>query len=208
MKYKLIIFDFDGTLADTFTWFLTVADHLADKYRLKRLDRSQIETLRGLDIRQMLQHHKVPMWKLPIIARYLQKLLREDIEKVELFNGVDELIQNLARQNVLLAVLSSNSQHNIQQVLGAENTARIQYFECGVSLFGKSKKLKKLLEQTGISSSDALCIGDEVRDIQAARNLSIPFGAVSWGFTSIEVLKAHQPERIFSNVEDMAAQIS
>ena len=46
MTYKLVIFDFDGTLADSFPWALQVMDDVADRYRLRRINRADIDAIR------------------------------------------------------------------------------------------------------------------------------------------------------------------
>ena len=55
VTYKLIIFDFDGTLADSFPWFVEVSNALADRYRLKRMTEQEGATLRSLSARQIIQ---------------------------------------------------------------------------------------------------------------------------------------------------------
>ena len=79
MKYKLTIFDFDGTLADTFLWYVSVVNQVADKYNFKRIMKSEVETLRGYSARKLLNHLKVPIWKLPMITDYTRSLMVRDI---------------------------------------------------------------------------------------------------------------------------------
>ncbi len=64
------IFDVDGTLADSFPWFVEVSNALADRYRFKRMTEHEAATLRGLSARQMIEYLGVPRWKLPLIARH------------------------------------------------------------------------------------------------------------------------------------------
>ncbi len=60
VMYKLVIFDFDGTLADSFPWFLQVSNTLADRYRFRRMTEQEGTALRGMSARQMIQHFGVP----------------------------------------------------------------------------------------------------------------------------------------------------
>jgi len=207
LKYKLVIFDFDGTLADSFAWLISISDQVADRYNFKRLDKSQIETLRGYDVKKIIKDFRVPFWKIPSIANHLRKLMSENIQDIQMFDGIPVLLQSLADQGAVLAVLSSNSCQNIRQVLGPDNVARIRYYECGVSIFGKTAKIRKLLKQSGLQPGEAILIGDEIRDLDAARAIPIASGAVSWGYARVEALVAHSPSELFASVADIAEKI-
>ena len=207
MKYKLIIFDFDGTLADTFPWFMNKADILADKFKFKRLDMENLEQLRWLDAKQMIKQHGVSLWKLPLIANFIQKELAKDIQHINLFKGMDLLLERLAQAGARLVVVTSNSKDNVHQVLGSKNAALFSDFECGVSVFGKQGKFRKMLRKYGLQPGEAICIGDEIRDIQAAKKAHIPSGVVSWGYTSVQALLALAPDEVFFNVEEIFEKI-
>jgi phosphoglycolate phosphatase len=119
MKPRLVMFDFDGTLADSFAWFLEVSDAIADRFRFQRFDRSDLEGLRGLDFRTMMKRHRVAFWKLPFIARQARALMARDIDRIPLFAGVDTALAKLADGSAKLAIVTSNSRNNVQRVLGA-----------------------------------------------------------------------------------------
>ena len=207
MKYKLVIFDFDGTLADTFPFALDIVDQVVEKFGLKKFDRSEIEMLRGLDARRVLKHFEVPVWKMPAITSHVMGLLGQQIHLLTLFDGIAPLLKELTDQGIKIAVVTSNTYENVCKILGPENAALIEYYECGVRIFGKQAKLKKVLKQSGIAAKDAICIGDEIRDIQAAEKVHIPFGAVAWGYTNIEALMAFNPAEVFRQVAEIAEKI-
>lgn len=116
-------------------------------------------------------------------------------------------LKELADQGIKIAVVTSNTYENVCKILGPENAALIEYYECGVRIFGKQAKLKKVLKQSGVEAKDAICIGDEIRDIQAAEKVHIPFGAVAWGYTNIEALMAFHPAEVFTQVADIAEKV-
>ncbi len=207
MKYKLVIFDFDGTLADTFPFALDIIDQVVEKFGLKKFDRSEIDMLRGLDARRVLKHFEVPVWKMPAITSHVMGLLGQQIHLLTLFDGIAPLLKELADQGIKIAVVTSNTYENVCKILGPENAALIEYYECGVRIFGKQAKLKKVLKQSGVEAKDAICIGDEIRDIQAAEKVHIPFGAVAWGYTNIEALMAFHPAEVFTQVADIAEKV-
>jgi phosphoglycolate phosphatase len=205
-KYKLAIFDLDGTLSDSLPWFRRVVNSIADKHRFKRIEDDDVEMLRGKSSREIIRYLGVPMWRIPIIARDMRRLKSESVNTIPLFTGVDVMLQELSRLGVALAVVSSDAESNARKALG-ENAALISQFACGASLFGKAAKFKVILKRTGISAANAICIGDEVRDGEAARAAGIDFGAVSWGFAKTEALREAAPILMFERVSDIARLI-
>ena len=205
-RYKLAIFDLDGTLSDSLPWFRRVVNSIADKHRFKRIEDNDVEMLRGKSSREIIKYLGVPMWRIPIIARDMRRLKSESVNTIPLFAGVDVMLQELSRLGVALAVVSSDAESNARKALG-ENAALISQFACGASLFGKAAKFKVILKRTGIAAANAICIGDEVRDGEAARAAGIDFGAVSWGFARTEALQEASPILMFERVSDIARLI-
>jgi phosphoglycolate phosphatase len=207
VKAPLLIFDFDGTLADSFDWFLDTSDAVADRFGFDRFDRRDLEGLRRLDARQLLMRQRVPSWKLPLIARHARQLMARDIARIPLFDGMAAALARLAAAGATLTIVSSNSRANVLRVLGPATAALFSTLECGVSLFGKARKLRRVLRRTGVPAAQALFVGDEIRDAVAARSAGVAFGAVGWGYTRLDALRAQAPDRVFERVEDLAAAI-
>lgn len=197
MRYRLLVFDFDGTLADSFPFFLDAIDTLADKHGFRRIDRSRLATLRELDARQMLKHVGLPLWKAPRVGADFRAMMADAAPTIPLFDGVPAALERLHAGGVTLAILTSNSEHNVRVVLGERNAALFHHFSCGSALFGKHDKLRRLLKQAGVPAQDALCIGDEARDAEAARRAGVDFAAVSWGYTKVDALRAQEPVFLF-----------
>lgn len=202
-RYKMAIFDFDGTLADSGDWFLSIADDLADRFRFRRVPPDEIEGLRGHTTREVIRHLGIPRWKLPIIARHLHKRLAGETDKISLFDGVEPMLATLQAAGIRLALVTSNAEENARAILGADNIARFEQIECGASLFGKAPRYRRVLKRSGLAASDVLSIGDETRDITAARKVGIDAGAVLWGYALREVLNALQPVATFDAPGDV-----
>lgn len=207
VQYKMVVFDFDGTLADSFPFFLETFDTLADTHGFSRVDRSQLETLRGYDAGQIMQHVGLPFWKIPRVALHFKTLMAENIERITLFNGVDQMLRLLSGQGITLAIVTSNSYDNVCAVLGPENVPLITHYECGAALFGKRSKLRRLLADSNVKRQEILYIGDEIRDINAAHGEGLAFGAVAWGYTRIDTLLARSPEMTFASVDELSEKL-
>jgi phosphoglycolate phosphatase len=180
---------------------------VADRYGFPRQDAATIERLRGLSGRQLVRHLGVPAWKIPLIAAHVRKLKARDAQLITLFPGVERLLHRLAAAGVTLAVVSSNSHANVRTILGRELNGLITHFECGASIFGKQSRFERLGRRSGIPRAESLCVGDEIRDAEAARGAGFPFGAVTWGFTTREALLAQAPDELFSRVEEIGDMV-
>jgi phosphoglycolate phosphatase len=203
MQRELIIFDFDGTLADSLSWLMTVLDDVADRYGFMRLDPAHMSHLRGCDIWQVLEHQRVARWKVPLVARHLRARMQRDIGRIRLFPGIEHALQRLAAGGGRLGIASSNSSRNVSAVLGA-SAGLFRHLECGVSLNGKATRLKRLLEASGVPPARAWYIGDELRDARAAAQVGVAFGAVAWGYTHVQTLAAAGAHATFASAEDLA----
>lgn len=201
--YRLAIFDFDGTLADSARWMRGALNDVARLYRFNVLQDHEFEELRGKDTRAVLQHLGVATWKLPFVARHMRKLVARDAHLISPFPGVHELLRDLSDRGVLLAIVTSNAEENVRAILGPRSASRIRYYACGAGLFGKRAKFREVLRKSGIAPERAIAIGDETRDIDAAAAERIPAGSVTWGYASAELLRARQPAQMFDTVDEV-----
>jgi phosphoglycolate phosphatase len=207
MSYRLVIFDFDGTLADSLPWFRGVFNEVAIRHGFRTLQPAEFEALRGLPSREAMCRIGVPTWKLPIIAKDMKSLMARDIASIELFDGVSEMLRGLKSAGVRLAVVSSNSEANVRRVLGPDNAFRIDHFGCGVAIFGKAAQFRTILRHAGVEPAHALCVGDEIRDAEAALSLRIPFAAVAWGYATSESLRDHASVALFERVSEIVPAV-
>jgi phosphoglycolate phosphatase len=208
MKYQLVIFDFDGTLADSFPWFMEVFDQISDRFRFRKMARVELEALRSCGPSEILRRLGIRAWKMPFIASHMRSLMARDIDRITLFRGVDDTLRQLAEQGTAIAVVSSNSQENVRRILGPDNAALVRYYECGAALLGKQSKFRRVLARAGVPRQAAFSIGDEVRDLEAARRVGIAFGAVSWGYSDVASLRERAPAEVFETFEDLAQKVA
>lgn len=207
MKYRLVIFDMDGTLADSFPWFAKVLNTVADRYRFRRVAPHEVETLRGLSSRDILDWLGVPLWKVPLIARNMRALKTQHLHEIPLFPGTGRLLAALAARGAVLAVVSSDTESNVRHTLGPDNARLIAHYACESSMFGKRAKFRAVLRRSGIPAAQAIAIGDETRDAEAARAAGIAFGAVAWGYGHIDSLRPHAPDEIFFSLDEIVAKL-
>ncbi len=207
MRYSLVIFDLDGTISDSFPWFIGSLNTVADAFRLRPVADHEIEPLRRADVPEILKHLGVPRWKLPMIARYMRRLKSTQLGTISLFPGVDPMLRALKSSGVTLALVSSDSEANAKVVLGKDNAALFSDYDCSAALFGKAGKFRRVMRRARVEPTRVLAIGDEVRDLEAARAAGIDFGAVTWGYTAPERLLALKPDLVFETIEEIGGRL-
>ena len=207
MKYRLVIFDSDGTLADTLPWMRSIFNELAKEHGFKRVEPRDYEQFRDLHGSALLRELGLPLWKLPWVVSAMRRRMAEHTGQLSLFPGMSDVLHRLAAGGVQLAIVSSNSRENVERVLGQDNAKLITHFACGVSMLGKAARLRQVLRRCAVQPSQAIYIGDELRDAEAATKAGITFGAVTWGQHSQEILTTRNPAEIFATVQEMAEKL-
>lgn len=207
-RFDLAIFDFDGTLADSAAWFRANINHIAQRYRFRQVTEIELEGLRSQSNAAIIRHLEVPMWKLPFIANYMRKLVARDAHKIALFEGSRSMLSSLAEHGVAIAVVTSNTEGNVRRILGAETSKLVSSYACGASLFGKAAKFRAVVKAMKADPGRTIAIGDESRDIDAARKAGIAAGAVSWGYATAGLLRAQQPDHLFDTMDQIRQTVT
>jgi len=202
MAYGLVIFDFDGTLADSFAGFLAAIDAAAATHGFSPLDPQRHDEYRAMPPRALMRELGLPLWKVPAVSATMRQALSRDIDRMQLFDGATGLLRALRRHGIRTAIVSSNSQANVERELGHKYAAMIDHFGCGASIFGKRRKLRQALAEFDFAPRQVLCVGDEIRDAQAAAALGLDFAGVAWGYATRTALA---PQCRHGPFEDFAA---
>ncbi|MGD9921842.1 MAG: HAD hydrolase-like protein [Pseudorhodoplanes sp.] len=205
--YRLAIFDLDGTLVDSFPWFLQVVNDVAREFGFRTVAPDDVAGLRRAGAREILKHLGVPLWKVPHIATRMRAMKREHLRDIPLFPGVPEMLRALRDGGIEIALVSSDSEANARAQLG-DSTGCFSDFACGASLFGKAAKFKRTVRRAGIRTSDVIAIGDEMRDFDAAAAARLAFGGVAWGYADPDTLRARHPQAWFESVADIPRMLT
>lgn len=177
-------------------------NELAARHGFRAVDPQEVPALRRLGARELMQQVGLPARKLPAVTKDFIGLMRKDRGSVRLFEGVEPALLELQAKGIALGVVSSNARDNVMRILGPAARA-VRYFECGVSLFGKRARLRRVLRKSQVKKASALYIGDQPTDLEAARAEGVAFGAVAWGYGDMRSLQALGPEREFHQVADL-----
>lgn len=201
MKY--IIFDFDGTLADSTDVFINAWNLFAPKYQYDPIDLEGVIATKHLSLSQRARVYHFPMHKLPMIMPKVYRYFREHINEVKLFEGIKEMLDKLAEEGYQIIVLSSNEKENIELFFLQEKIHSISEVLTSSKIFGKDTVLKKFIKLKGLDANDLLYVGDELRDILACNKVNVPFMWVSWGIDGFDLIEKENPKYVVHKPEEI-----
>ena len=202
IPHSVVIFDFDGTLADTFVTSIRIFEKLTK--RAEPYSDDEIIRLRGFSAFHLVRELRIRPWKVPWLLARGRSQMKRKIDEIKVFDGISEVLSQLQAAGVPMYVMSSNSPGNIRKLLQAEGLDG--YFERvygNVGIFGKSKMLRRVIARNGLVAATTFYVGDEGRDMEAANRVGVHSVAVTWGYNSEELLARHKPESVARQPADL-----
>lgn len=196
---KAILFDFDGTLADTVPMMIDSVEELSNRFNLPNVKYKK--SLRDKDAKEIIKELKLPLLKIPRFLREAREILKPKLKKARLFTGISGVLKELSK-NYQIYIVTTNSREIVETVLG-KSKQYIDLISSESSIFGKAAKIKNLLKKTGLRKDEAMYVGDEIRDIEASKKLNIKNIAVTWGFNSKKALKQKYPNFLAEKPSDL-----
>jgi HAD superfamily hydrolase (TIGR01549 family) len=205
MPPSCLIFDFDGTIADTFQAILRISNRLADEFRYKKILPSEVDFYKGKSSQEMVRLLKVPRLKIPRIVARAAEELHYEIETIEPFAGLPEALRLLRDSGITLAILTSNSADNVSRFLKHHNMEYFDHIITASRIWGKNRVLEKMIRQIGWRKEEILYVGDETRDVEAAHKARVAVAAVTWGYNSHQALAERNPLYVIDRPEDLVS---
>lgn len=182
MGDRAVIFDFDGTLADTIGVALDIYNSiLVPKFGTVPIQKSEIPELRKFGYKKVMKLKKVSIFDLARMLPIMPRLLKQRMDEVDPYAGVVEVIAELKRQGYKLGVLTSNDQSLVVGFLKNHNFPEFDFVIHERAIFGKEKALKKIVRRFNLERAKTIYVGDEPRDIVAAKKAGVLSIGVAWG---------------------------
>lgn len=209
---KALIFDFDGTIANTLPYTFSKIIEISKKYQVKGSEEEIIKKISHLTPFQLMKEFKIAWFKIPIILweiKKAQKMLYKKIDKIEIFPSLKETLLRLKKEGYLLYIFSSNIKENIVKFLKKEKIENLfKKIYTSSNFLAKDKDLISIIKKEGFKKNEVLYIADEIRDVLACKKAGIKMIGVSWGLAGEKGLKSQKvdflirkPKEIFQLLE-------
>ncbi|HEY0722148.1 MAG TPA: HAD-IA family hydrolase [Gammaproteobacteria bacterium] len=208
-EFKLLVFDWDGTLMDSEARIVACLRAASADLGLEVLPDATIRNIIGLGLREAIDalypgsndeiHHGMT-------ERYRHHFLTADPTPTQLFEGAAETLQALAGEGYLLAVATGKGRNGLNRVL--EETGLLSLFHttrCADETFSKPHPLMltEIMEELGTEPDETLMIGDTEYDMLMARNARTEALAVSYGVHELERLLKYEPAGHINSITEL-----
>lgn len=198
-----IIFDFDGTIANTVAHFRVIYTELAREFNLRDISDVEWEEMRGKKARDLLNKAGISFFKLPFILSRAKELLAKRINLLKPYDGMPEVLKSLKDDGYKMGILTSNNEENVRIFLKNNNLDVFDFVYSESNLFGKDKALNKVIKKEKLEPEKAVYVGDEDRDAEAAKKAGIKIVSVTWGVGNEKLLSKEKPDFIARTPEDL-----
>lgn len=202
-----IIFDFDGTIADSFKVVSKIVVDLSTEFKYKKPRDEDLTLIRTQHSKEIIKMLGIPPYKIPFILLKAKSEMHKRILDIQPFDGIEKMLSELTSMNYRLGIVTSNSEKNVVTFLEKNNLMFFDFIQAESSLFGKARVLKHTFEKQKIDKNEAIYVGDEIRDIEAAHKVGIKIISVSWGFNDKEGLQKFNPDVLIDKPKELLPSI-
>ncbi|MBC3363766.1 HAD-IIIA family hydrolase [Pseudomonas sp. SWRI154] len=212
--YKLLIFDWDGTLANSIGRIVESMHIAADRTGFARRDDYAVKGIIGLGLPEAIRslYPDIDDDGLVVFRQhYADHYIALEAEPSPLFDGVADTLQLLRDEGYRMAVATGKARRGLDRVLKAHGWD--DYFDITRAADETASKphplmLEQILAHCDVQAGQALMVGDSSFDLQMARNAGMSSVAVSYGAQTIEALKAFEPCLAIDHFPELHAWLS
>jgi phosphoglycolate phosphatase len=208
MKDAVFIFDFDGTLADTHSYIIEISNRLAGEFGYHKISDQEVEAMKDKTAAEMIEFLKIPLLKIPAILTKGKNYFFEGLNTIKPFEGIKDTLKLLKEAGATIGVLSSNSSKNVEAFLKQYGIDSFDFIHTTPKIWSKDTVLDRLVKSKGLDKKNIFYVGDETRDITAAKRLGIHSVAVGWGYNSVETLKKHAPQYFVNQPHELLTLVT
>lgn len=206
MTVRAVIFDFDGTIADSFDVLLEV---IADLFEVEDgLDEERIESFRNMTTEEVLEELDISKFKALLYYRQGKRAFAERLDEVTLFEGMRDVLHELDA-SYTLGVLTNNDASTASSFLERSGVADVfDFVEDSGLLESKARALRRLVDEHADGEGKRVVyVGDQVSDVKAAHEAGCEALSVSWGYNSPSFLAENNPDRLVDTPDEIVSVV-
>ena len=212
--YKLLIFDWDGTLADSIGRIVEAMHVASQRSGFALCDDLAVKGIIGLGLPEAIRTLYPEISDTELVAfrqHYADHYIALEAEPSPLFEGVVESLAAFRDEGYHLAVATGKARRGLDRVLKSHGWQ--DYFDITRAADETASKphplmLEQILAHCAVRPEQALMVGDSSFDLQMARNAGMPSVAVSYGAQSIDALRAYEPRLAIDHFSQLRAWLS
>ena len=209
MAAKVVLFDFDGTIADTYQAIANITNELSTEFGYKALAQEELLSLKNLSSCEIVKRTEISFFKIPFLLQRIRAELSKEIAGLLPIKDVTQVLFELKERGYILGIITSNIRENVEMFLAKNQlNSLFSYIYSSTGIFGKHRVINQAIRENSLNKSNVIYVGDETRDIRSARKSRIGVIAVSWGFNSAEILQEYQPDHLVDRPQELLEAIA
>ena len=206
---RILIFDFDGVLADSLLPMLGYAEQVCRELGISYTPtKADLEALEHMEFSEFGRQLGVPEDQIEIFVSRNFELFTQRKESLQITPGMDSVVRVLS-QFCSLGIITGNSCVVVEKFLTVYGLRNLfQNVLCAEHEGNRLEKILKIKTHTSTPNGEIYMIGDAVSDIRAARKAGVKSIAVSWGHQSKHKLTLEAPDLIIDEPQDLLTNFS
>jgi phosphoglycolate phosphatase len=211
MKYDTYIFDLDGTLLDTLQDLAASVNYALRQHAMPEHSIDDIRRFVGNGVRKLMERAVPDGAQNPLFesafATFRQYYMQHSLDTTRPYDGIPEMLDELKRRGCRMAVVSNKMMAATQELI-AHFFPQIEVAIGEHEAEGIRKKpapdtVREALRQLGVTTKNAVYVGDSDVDIETAYNSGLPCISVLWGFRDQDFLLSHGATTLISRPEEL-----
>lgn len=204
---KTVIFDFDGTLADSVELIVSLYNEHVPEFGYDPIEPEEFATLRRMSYAKAMRAKRIKFYQVPKIVMKLGREMKSRMDEVKPYPGIVKVLNELRSSGYHIGVLTSNELSIVKTFFDDHGFPAFDFVVSEKTLFGKEKAMKKIFKIYGINARDVVYVGDEARDVNASNKAKVKVVGVTWGLGGKEGFEKSPPDVTVESVDKLFAGI-
>lgn len=198
-----IVFDFDGTIADTMADIAEIMNELSGEFGFEKVEEKKLKEIKGERSGAAFEKMGISGAKMPLVSKKIKFILGKRMKEIKPIRGMKETLTRLKEEGYRLGILTSALPRNVSKFLKSHCWNPFDFIYCEDNMFKKDKAMNLLLKKEKLNPEQVFYVGDETRDIEAAKKSGVKTVAVTWGFNNEKILLKEKPDFLIKKPKEL-----